>query len=177
MVYRYKYGNDVIFVHVWDDIYMQPTVTIRGDIRHAGYAGYESVICEDENGKFFMCHESKIYLDDWIRTSMKELKERIERKELVTSADLCQAILSDGVDNVRFIVPLNTVCGLGFFLNGDKFKNTVCKIEERDNREVKENYKLTVVPVKPDETVASSRDFYTDDMLSLIKSGHIQIVA
>ena len=31
---------------------------------------------EDKKGKFFNMPKGKIYLDDWIKTSMKELKER-----------------------------------------------------------------------------------------------------
>ena len=93
---------------------------------------------------------------------------------------MCQAILTDGIDNVRFIVPLNIV-SMGAFginlLNGSDFKDTLCKIKESYNHEVKNNYKLTVIPVEKDETVASHRDFYTSDMLSLIESGHIKIVA
>ena len=173
MNYRYKCGNEVIRVWVWnDDFHTEVSVTDNKNNRT-----YDRTIREDENGKFFTWNKNKIYLNEWIRTSMKELKEKIERKEWVTSDDLCQAILSDGIDNVRFVVPLNTVCGFGFFLDGNKFKDTVCKIEERWNREVKQNYKLVVVPVEPDETVASSRDFYTSDLMSLIQSGHIKIVA
>lgn len=94
--------------------------------------------------------------------------------------DLCQAILSDGIDNVRFIIPLNTVSVIGpgvSLLDGNKFKDTVCKVEERQNREVSHNYKLVVVPVEPDDMVASYTDFYTTDMTSLIREGHIKIVA
>ena len=172
MNYRYKCGNEVIRVWVWsDDFHTEVSVTDNKSNKT-----YNRTIREDENGKFFTWNKNKVYLKDWIRISMKELKEKIERKEWVTSDDLCQAILSDGIDNVRFIVPLNTVCGFGFFLDGNEFKDTVCKIEERWNREVSHNYKLVVVPVEPDETVASSKDFYTSDMILLIQSGHIKIV-
>lgn len=107
---------------------------------------------------------------------MKELKEKIENGEWVTSDDLCQAIMTDGIDNVRFMVPLNTTCGL-FFLNGNEFKDTLCKVEERWNREIKQNYKIILIPVEPDESIASSCDYYTSDFVSLIKEGHIKIVA
>lgn len=106
---------------------------------------------------------------------MKELKEKVDRKEWTTSDDLCQAILSDGVDNVRFIIPLNTVSARGFGISL-KTKDTVCKIEERYNREVKNNYKLTVVPVNSDATVANRADYYTEDMTSLIREGRIKII-
>ena len=60
--------------------------------------------------------------------------------------------------------------------NGNQFKKTLCKIEERYNYEVKNNYKLTVTPVNSDESVSKYRDFYTTDMLSLIQDGIIEIV-
>lgn len=172
MHYRYKCGNEVIRVWVWNDEFHTEVTVTDNKVRKS----YDRTIREDENGKFFTWNKNKIYLNDWLRISMKELKEKIERNEWVTSDDLCQAILSEGIDNARFIVPLNTVCCCGFFLDGNKFKDTLCKIEERYNREVKQNYKLVVVPVEPDETVASSDDYYASDMISLIRSGHIKIV-
>lgn len=84
--------------------------------------------------------------------------------------------MTDGIENVRFIVPLNTRCGL-FFLNGNEFKDTLCKVEERWNREIKQNYKIVLIPVEPDDSVANSRDYYTTDFVSLIKEGYIKIVA
>lgn len=172
MTYKYKCGDEIIKVWVWnDDFHNEVTVT-----NNKNNKGYDRTIREDENGKFFTWNRNKIYLNNWIKTSMKELKDKIEKKERVTSDDLCQAILSDGIENVRFIVPLNTVCCGGFFLNGNKFKDTVCKIKEEWNREVIQNYKLIVVPVEPDETIASKRDFYTSDMISLIVDGYIKII-
>lgn len=176
MYYKYKCGNKVVRVWVWnDDFHTEVTVTDNKTDK-----SYDRTIREDENGKFFTWNKNKIYLNDWIRTSMKELKEKIERKEWVTSDDLCQAILSDGIENVRFIVPLNTVSIRGFgisLFDTRKKKNTVCKIEERWNQEVKNNYKLTFVPVEPDETVVNSDAYYTMDLISLIKTGYIKIVA
>ena len=176
MNYKYNCGNEIVKVWVWnDDFHTEVSVTDNKTNK-----SYDRTIREDENGKFFTWNKNKIYLNDWIRTSMKELKEKFERDEWVTSDDLCQAILSDGIDNVRFIVPLNVVSVSGFgisLLDGRETKDTVCKIEERYNREVERNYKLIVVPVEADETIASSRNYYTSDMVSLIKSGHIKIVA
>ena len=173
MTYKYKCGNEIIEVWTWDDEFHNK-VEVRD---RKTSKSYKRTIREDENGKFFTWNKHKIHLHDWVRVSLKELKEKIEHGEWVTSDDLCQAILTDGIDNARFIVPLNTVCGFGFFLDGNKFKDTLCKVEERWNREVKQNYKLILVPVEPDNDVASYHDYYTMDMISLIKSGHIKIVA
>jgi len=176
MNYNYACGNEVIRVWVWNDDF-HPEVTVTDNKTKKTY---DRTIREDEHGKFFTWNKNKIYLKDWIRTSMKELKEKIERNEWVTSDDLCQAILSDGIENVKFLVPLNIVSVRGFgisLLDGKKTKDTVCRIEERYNREVKNNYKLTLVPIEADDTVASSDDYYTMDMISLIKDGYIKIVA
>lgn len=173
MTYKYKCGNEIIRVFVWSDDFHNEVSVEDTKTRKS----YDRTIREDENGKFFTWNRNKIYLNDWIKISMKELKEKIENEEWITSDDLCQAIMTDGIENVRFIVPLNTTCGFGFFLNGNEFKNTLCRVEERWNREIKQNYKIVLVPVEPDESIASSRDYYTMDFVSLIKEGHIKIVA
>lgn len=171
MIYKYKCGKEIIKVFVWNDDF-HTEVTIEDTKTNKSY---DRTIREDKNGRFFTWNRNKIYLNDWIKISMKELKEKIEKGEWVTSDDLCQAIMTDGIDNVRFMVPLNTTCGF-FFLDGNKFKDTLCKVEERWNREIKQNYKIVLIPEKPDDSVASSCDYYTTDFVSLIKEGHIKIV-
>ena len=171
MRYKYRCGTDVIDVFRWND-----------DERPVNVYDYISdrslnrSVREDKFGKFFTWNKTKIYLDDYIRISIKDFAERVKNKEWVTSDELCQSILSEGVDNVRFIVPFNTVCCGGWFLEGDKFKDVECKIVEEFNREVKNAYKIHLVPVVKDDTVASSRDFYVSDFCSLIQSGIIKIV-
>ena len=166
MTYKYKCGDEVIRVWVWDDDF-HTDVSVSDNKTHKSY---NRTIREDKNGKFFTWNKNKIYLNDWIRISMKELNERVERKEWITSDDLCQAILSDGIENVRFIVPLRS----GFL--SKEYKDVLCKIKEEYNREVKGNYKLVVVPVEPDMTVPSRDEFYTMDMTELIREGIIKIV-
>ena len=176
MDYKYNCGNEVIRVWVWnDDFHTEVSVTDNKTKKT-----YERTIREDEGGKFFTWNKNKIYLDNWIRITMKELKEKIERKEWCTSDELCQAILTDGVDSVRFIVPMNIVSMrvLGIsFADGDKFKDTLCRIKEDYLHEVKNNYKLQLIPVESTEDTVSRVEFYTGDMLGLIKSGIIKIVA
>ena len=176
MDYKYNCGNEVIRVWVWnDDFHTKVSVTDNKTKKT-----YERTIREDECGKFFTWNKNKIYLDNWIRITMKELKDKIDSKEWCTSDELCQAILTDGVDSVRFIVPMNIVSMrvLGIsFADGDKFKDTLCKIKNEYIHDVKHNYKLTLIPVEPSESIVSRREFYTDDMISLIQSGHIKIVA
>lgn len=176
MNYKYNCGNEVIRVWVWNDDFHTEVSVMDNKTNKS----YDRTIREDEGGKFFTWNKNKIYLDNWIKTSMKELKAKIERKEWCTSDELCQAIITDGVDNVRFIVPLSIVSMRVFGIslaNGDKFKDTLCKIKEEYLHDVKRNYKLTLIPVEPSEDIVSRTAFYTSDMLSLIQSGHIKIVA
>lgn len=92
---------------------------------------------------------------------MRELKEKIEKGVFVTTCDLCQAILTDGIENVRFNMP--------FQVTFNDTKDIVYKIEERFDREVKQDDKIILVPVEKNEEVASYVDFNTYDFLFLIK--------
>ena len=163
MNYKYKCGDEKIKVWVWGDNYHK-SVTITDRRKDESI---EEVIREDEKGQFFMYNSHKIYLNDWIRISMLELKEKVEHTGFITSDELCQAILTDGIDRARFIVPFKT--------KSNNFKDVLCKVEERYNREVKENYKLVLVPVEPDNSVSKYEEFYTMDMTSLIEKGIIKI--
>lgn len=175
MFYKYNCGKEIITVWVWNDNYHNDVIVTDNITRKS----YNRTIRENTNGKFFTWNKNKIYVDNWIKISMKELKEKIKKKEWCTSNELCQAILTEGIENVRLNVPMNIISMKIFDIplaNGNQFKKTLCKIEERHNYEVKNNYKLTVTPVNSDESVSKYRDFYTTDMLSLIQDGIIEIV-
>lgn len=173
MMYKYRCGKEIINVFVWsDDFHKEVTIHDK--------KLYERTIREDEHGKFFTWNRNKIYLNDWIKTSMKELKQKIDNDEWVTSDDLCQAIMSDGIENARFMVPMSIVTARAFGLciaDVNKTKDTLCKVTERWNREVKRDYKIILTPVSPDEEVIREEDYYTCDLIELIKHGCIKIVA
>lgn len=161
MTYKYKCGNDIINVFVWsNDFHTDVAIYDKEAAR-----SYDRTIREDKNGKFFTWNRNKIYLDDWIKISMLELKEKIERGEWITSEELCQAILTDGIDNVRFIIPLNTAYA----------QNAIYKVEERFNREVKQDYKLILVPVTANDDTMYEIDYYTKDLTGLLRAGIVKI--
>lgn len=171
MIYKYKCNDEIL--EVWVSPYKYHRhVTVYDK------TGHDVEIQEVEQGKFFVWKGTKIYLNDWIRISMKELKEKIDKKEFVTSGMLCQAILSDGIENARFSVPLNIVLFdiFGVSIVDDTTKDTICRIEEEWNREVRQDYKLVVVPIEKDETVESRHEYYTTDMIQLIQEGIIKII-
>lgn len=158
MNYRYKCDDKIIKVWVWNDNF-HTNVSVYDDKKEKSF---DRTIRNDEGGSFFTWNKNKIYLHDWIRSSMKELKERFEKNEWVTSDELCQAIMSDGIDKVRFIVL------------SDNDEEILCKIVEDFIRTVKENYKIRLVAV--DENDIRSSDYYTMDMVTLIRNGIIKIV-
>lgn len=176
MTYNYKCGDEIITVWRWsgwlEDFHDHVSV-------HTKEGCYDRTIREDDGGKFFTWNKHKIYLDDWIRVTMKELKQKIDNNGHVFSHDLSQAIMTDGPENVRFLVPLyvrDFFPVIGFFLTrGDETKDVLCKVSEYEHK-VSDNYKITVVPVEADETVESSHSFYTSDMLQLIYGGDIKII-
>lgn len=176
MTYNYKCGDEIITVWRWsdwlEDIHSHVSV-------HTKEKCYDRTIREDDGGLFFTWNKHKIYLEDWIRIPMKELKYKIESGENVFDHDLSQAIMTEGIENVRFLVPLyvrDFFPVIGFFLtSGDETKDVLCKVSEYEHK-VSDNYKITVVPVEADETVESSHSFYTSDMLQLIYGGDIKII-
>lgn len=171
MNYNFKCKNNIIRVWCWDTSY-HDYVTIYTNER-----GYDRAIREDGRGRFFTWNREKIYLKDWIRLSMKELKNKIDNLDWVTSDDLTQAILTDGVENVRFECPLNPI-SVTFdniaLCNASEHINVLCKISEKRYK-VGKNYKITVIPV--DENIlVGAKDYYIGDMIGLIQSGHIKII-
>lgn len=54
-------------------------------------------------------------------------------------------------------------------------KDTLCKVEERFNREVKQDYKLVLVPVMPNDDTVHEMDYYTTDLVGLLRAGIVKI--
>lgn len=173
MYYYYMCGKEKIRVFVWGDDLPHATVSVEDRKKKKSF---DRTIREDENGKFFTWNKMKIYLKDWCRSSMKELQASIDNDEFVSSDDLVRAILSDGIENVRFEVPMPTRCGL-FFVTNNKTKKVVCKIDENVyHYKVANNYKISLVPEQEDDEVSPYENYYTSDLISLIKEGYIKIV-
>lgn len=176
MYYNFNINGEKTRVWMWNDDF-HTSVGVDDCKRNRQF---ERTIRTDENGKkFFTWNKTKVYLKNYITMSMKELKEKIETGEWIIGDDLTQAILHDGIENVRFIVPLNPVSiavpELGFALcDGMKYVDVLCKVVEKRHK-VKDNYKIDIVPVD-ENAMVGSHDFYTCDFVSMIKSGHIKIV-
>ena len=80
MFYKYKCGNEVIKVFVWNNEF-HSTVSVEDAKTRKSY---ERTIREDKNGKFFTWNRNKIYLNDWVKISMRELKSEMKSLLLQT---------------------------------------------------------------------------------------------
>lgn len=171
MVTKYKCGNETINVEVNLHNDHCKSVIVEDLAR---FRSVEVPVKEDLNGRYFVWNSNKVYINNWIRESMKELNERIKNNEHVTVVDLRQSIMSDGAKNTRFIVPM-PIISYPYFLDGTT-KDTLCRIEESRTRRVRLGYKISLVPVNYDGNVISSRDYCLEDFLAAIKRGVIKIV-
>lgn len=140
---------------------------------------YKRTIREDDGGKFFTWNKSKVYLDDFKKVPMSELKKRIDANEWITNDDLTQSILTDGVDNVRFEIPfekLNCRCFGLASVDSSKRINVPCKIKESYNRTIRDNYKYDFYPLSNKDAVMSHHECYVLDFVSDLRNGYSKIL-
>jgi len=173
MNYLFDCGGEKI--SVWVNKYCEDRVSLW-------YDGKERIrtVHTDDEGKFFTWNRHKIYLDKFLKISKQEIINKLKNNEFVTDDELCQMLLSEGVDNVRFVIPMMTVdcrfMGL-VSCNPNKRVDTVCHIEEGFNRMVSDNYMFNFVPDNFDGSTLSHYDIYTSDFVSWLRSGDAKIVA
>ena len=115
MNYKYRCKNEIIEVNVDEE-------NKTAIVFYKGREGCPRTIIEGNDGKFFTWNRQKIYLNDYITISMKELKQRVEKDERISKLDFDIAIFNDGIENVRLMVPNS------FFLSRSGGK-AICKIE------------------------------------------------
>lgn len=149
MYYTYLCNGEKIRVFQWNFKGRGVTVDYDGN-------DYDVPILTDNCGKYFIWKDVKIYLDDFIKISIEELKDKMkENKYWLTDEYLVTTILSEGVDHVGFVL---------------KETNTLYKIDE-SRYPVKNNYKITLVA--PDK---SYHNFYTMDFAYMVMDGIFDIV-
>lgn len=106
-------------------------------------------------------------------SNLKVLKTKVRYGEKIFAKELIAAIIADGVDRVRFMVPLKRRSIFGF-VDGSNYDNTVCRIMEPFD---KSNYKIRLVPIVSDGSVVANVDFYMADFVQMINYGEITIMA
>ena len=160
MTYLYDCGNEVINVYR-NDLYENIVCVVK--IINGNYREFKRTVREDKKGKFFTWNKNKIYIDNFKKISIQSIKDKLANDEWITDDELCQAIMSEGVENVRFIVPMMLVnsrfIGLAV-CDQTKMIEKVCHIEEGFNRNVADKYKFNFVPDEYDESTSSHEEYY-----------------
>ena len=136
MNFKYNINGKPVNVFIWgdqrDEVFVYDTDEVK------------CLVNNDKDGKYFIYNNEKIYIEDFIKYSMDDIKSFIRNKKL-TSDLLCQAILSEGSESLRFLMP--------DFYNKE---NHIVKIQEGFNREIRQNFKFTLIDVHTDRVIYDS---------------------
>ena len=131
----------------------------------------------DDKGKYFIYNGQKIYKTDFVKISFEDFMTAVKNNKAFDDT-FATMLLSEGIDNIQLEVPMNTISGpvvFGiYFADGDNFKNKLCRITEREHK-IEDNYKIEVEVIENDGTTITHRSFYTSDIVSLIRDGHIKL--
>ena len=171
---RYKYASEDKIIDVYRSKYHDNKVSVIVLDKE-----YDKDILEDADGKYFMWGDVKYYLDNFMKIHISDILQKIKDNKKITSDELCQMILTEGVENVRFEIPLaniNARFGGLVITDPNNRKYKVCKIREGFSRMVDDNYKLDFYPEDNDMSV-SCESFYTMDLVSSIQSGYIKLIS
>ncbi len=172
MIYQFNVKGSIIYANIPNDnIVAFVQITIQGQKDTCSVVPYE-----DEKGQYFLWKDQKVYFNDWIRMPLESFLKRIESDaSSVRSTHLCYAILTEGIDRIVFEAPFYTVTG-DLFIDTTSRKMVKCKIKESYCHEVKDNYKLNLVPLEKDNSICDKRSYYVVDLLQDIKEKKIKIM-
>lgn len=143
------------------------------------YKGTKEYTCNIIDNEYFVYNGTKVFLDDYIRLTLSDLLEKISNNDIITRDDICNVIMTEGIDNIYFTIPMNTVSvqvyGIGF-ANVHDTVDKRCVVDEREYA-VKDGYKMgfRVCDEDYDGTTIQYRSFYADDLASLINNRQIKI--
>lgn len=172
MIYQFNVKGSIIYANIPNDniiAFVQITVPGQKDT-------YSVVPYEDEKGQYFVWKDQKVYFNDWIRMPLESFLKRIESDaSSVRSNHLCYAILTEGIDRIVFEAPFYTVTG-DLFIDTTSRKMVKCKIKESYCHEVKDNYKLNLVPLEKDNSICDKKSYYVVDLLQDIKEKKVKIM-
>lgn len=170
MRYNYKCNGKILHVWLWDGYdHFHKDVVLQVNNRKI-----KRPILNDVSGeRYFVWHNTKVYLNNYISYSLAELDERIKNgDEFVSGDDFVQSILHDGAKNVRFLAPIRPFEKSMGITSSDTPKNLLeCYIDETKYK-VKEGYKITLKAIDP--AFGWSHYYYTD-LLDLIRNHKVFI--
>lgn len=178
MYYKYNTHNGEVRAFISLDSFNDSVHIYAGDNTE-----YSTNLYNNKSGELAFNYEGEeILFKDFIKTSMSEIRQKIYDKELVFSNELMQAIICDGIDNVRFRmdmrVPDMIIPEMGIALCGEKKKACVCSLVEEYLHMPHESYKLSFMAVAEpkSEVVTCKEKMYADDFASMLCDGFYEIL-
>lgn len=176
--YKIKNGDTL---HVWIDL------DYVDGISTADVTGINRKDIKEERCRMFKNDSGKLVFDfrgEEVEVasaevhSMAEIREMMDKGNVICD-DMMLAIIGDGMENVRFMteldVPDMVMCGIG--VCSGKKRYTECKLVPEFNRMPHGNYKLSLVAVEGSDGYGNTckEQYYTSDMMGLIRKGFIKI--
>ena len=158
----FKYNIDGSVHRVWVSPYRKTVDVYDGRIEHT------CAIVDN----YFTFRGHKIDLDDFISLSVDDFNKKLNSfNEFITSDDLICTILTEGVKNIIFLVPMPLV---NMYEDTNESVIKKCVIDET-NYVVRDNNKIEFFICDDDYRgdVVRRKSFDIDDVISLMKSGII----
>lgn len=145
-----------------------------------GDRSYETKLYNNENGDLVFDYKGEeIHFKNFIKTSMKEIKQKIERQEHIGTDDFIRAIICDGMHNVRFgvdiHVPDTVIPEIGVNVCGGNRKRCKCELVEEHPYLPHASYKIKIKAVES-EGYSYSDDYYACDFKVLLCSGSYEVL-
>lgn len=172
MIYHFNVKGSIIYADIPND-----NIVAFVEVRIPGQRDVQSVVpYEDSKGKFFKWNGVKVYFNDWIRMTLKDFLKKLEKDASeVKTSHLCYVLLTEGVDRIVFEAPFYKTSG-DFFVDTSNRKVVKCKIKESYCHEVRDNFKLNLVPLEKDDSICDKMGYYVVDLLRDIKDKKIKIM-
>lgn len=178
----FKFNTNQGEVRAWVDLSHCTWVNGGVDIMAVNGKDIDETRCDTYNTPdgdlAFKFNGEEVLIGKAVLPTMAEIKQKLADDSWVTSEQLVQAVMAAGMENVKFSMEMEAPAALigGFAVcNGRNKRRVDCKIVPMYNRMPHGNYKLKFEAVNNEEERLCREEFYTSDMIGLIKRGFIQI--
>lgn len=169
----FKYNVNGKIIRTWYG-YFKDVVDIENQ---KGETIAQLPIKSDDKGEYFVYDGQKVYKNEFVKVSLEDFITSV-KNHMAFDNEFITMLMSEGIDNIKLEVPMNTISGPVIFgvcfADAAEFKNKLCRITER-NYKIEDNHKIEVEVIENDGTTVSHRSFYTSDMVSFIRDGHIKV--
>lgn len=97
---------------------------------------------------------------------------------MITWNMLKKIIMTKGIENCYFKIPMkkrHKILGVSFTLGNEKSILTECKIKEKFNRMLNDNYKLEFISIY-NSNLYGREEYYVNDLMTAINDNSIKVI-